>query len=472
MDLASLAPDEQAELLSLLEAEQRHQDQTKLFRYAPYAKQKEFHHCQARERLLMAGNQLGKTYSAAYEAAMHLTGLYPDWWQGAVFDNPVTAWGASLTSQSTRDTVQRLLLGPPGSWGTGSIPKDSIIDIKRSSHGVADAVESILVKHAPSGGTSRITIKTYDQGRERWQGETLDFVWLDEEPPVELYTEALTRTNATGGIVWLTFTPLLGMSDVVRRFLIDKTPGTAVTSMTIYDAEHYSEAEREAIIASYPAHEREARAKGIPTLGSGRVFPIAEEVIMEKPVTLPRHWPRICGIDFGWDHPTAAAWLAWDRDTDTVHVYDCYRVKEATPLVHAAAIKAKGAWIPVAWPHDGLQHDKGSGEQLAEQYRRQGLSMLKDRATFDDGSNGVEAGVMDMLDRMQTGRLKVAKHLHDWWEEFRLYHRKDGKLVKEGDDLMSATRYALMMLRKAKVPAQEQNIPTYQFQAHDPGLGY
>lgn len=472
MDLATLSEDEQRELLTLLEEEKRYQDRSQLYRYTPYLKQVEFHHSAVRERLLMAGNQLGKTYSAAAEAAMHMTGEYPVWWKGAVFDEPTTGWAASLTGQGTRDTVQRLLLGKPGEWGTGMIPGDSIIEIKRATHGVPDQVETITVRHKPTGGVSRVTIKTYDQGRERWQGETLDWVWFDEEPPIELYTEGLTRTNATGGIVWLTFTPLLGMSDVVRRFLIEKVAGSSITNMTIYDVGHYSDEKRAEIIASYPAHEREARAKGIPTLGSGRVFPIAEEVLQEKAFSLPRHWPRLCGIDFGWDHPTAAVWLAWDRDTDTIHVYDAYRVKEATPLVHAAAIKAKGSWIPVAWPHDGLQHDKGSGEQLATQYKQHGLAMLKDRATFEDGSNGVEAGLMDMLDRMQTGRFKVAKHLHDWWEEFRLYHRKDGKLVKEGDDLMSATRYAVMMLRKAATPPIEQRAVINAFHASDPGMGY
>ncbi len=445
-----------------------------MYGYKPYPKQLEFHAAGAdmavRERLLKAGNQLGKTLAAAHETAFHLTGWYPKDWNGAVFDQPVTGWCASLTSQVTRDTVQRMLLGQPGAFGTGAIPKASIIDIKRAAHGVADAVESILVKHV-SGGTSRVTLKSYDQGRERFQGETLDFVWFDEEPPMDIYSEGLTRTNATQGIVWLTFTPLLGMSDVVKRFLIDKVAGTHVTNMTIFDALHYTDAQREAIIASYPAHEREARAMGIPTLGSGRVFPVAEEIIRELPVTLMPHWPRICGIDFGWDHPTAAVWMAWDRDTDTVHVYDAYRVKEATPMIHALTLKAKGDWIPVSWPHDGLQHDKGSGEQLAEQYRKYGVNMLKDRATFEDGGNGVEAGIMDMLDRMQTGRLKVAKHLHDWWEEFRLYHRKDGKLVKEGDDLMSATRYAIMMLRKARVQARKPEA-RHEFETLSNSMGY
>jgi len=222
-------------------------------------------------------------------------------------------------------------------------------------------------------------------------------------------------------------------------------------TMTIDDVEHYSDEQKATIIASYPAHEREARTKGIPTLGSGRIFPITEESLRWKAVPLPRHYKRICGLDFGWDHPTAAVWLTWDADADTVYVTDCYRVREATPIIHAAAIKARGPKIPVAWPHDGLQHDRGSGEQLAQLYRKQGVAMLPERAQFpDDRGNGVEAGLMDMLDRMQTGRFKVAEHLSDWWEEFRLYHREDGKVVKEGDDLMCATRYAIMSLRFAR----------------------
>lgn len=223
-----------------------------------------------------------------------------------------------------------------------------------------------------------------------------------------------------------------------------------VTRMSIHDAEHYTAAQIEEIIASYPPHEREARAMGIPMLGSGRVFPVAEDTFTIAAHAVPEHWAQIIGIDFGWDHPTAAVRVAWDRDADCVYVTDCYRVREATPIIHAAAIKAWGGWLPVAWPHDGLQHDKQSGETLADAYRQQGLNMLQHRAQFEDGGSGVEAGVMEMLSRMQTGRLKVFSHLNDWFDEFRLYHRKDGKIVKEMDDLMSATRYALMELRSAK----------------------
>ena len=224
-----------------------------------------------------------------------------------------------------------------------------------------------------------------------------------------------------------------------------------VTTMTIFDVGHFSKEDADAIMASYPAYERDARTKGIPTMGSGRVFPIDEEFIKVDPFEIPQHWPQLGGIDFGWDHPSAGARIAWDRDADCIYVVACHRAREQTPAMFAAAVRPWGDWLPWAWPHDGLQHDKGSGEQLAQQYRAQKLNMLPERATFDDGSNGLEAGVLEMFDRMQTGRLKVFSHLNDWFEEFRMYHRKEGLIVKVNDDLLSATRYAMMMRRMAKV---------------------
>jgi phage terminase large subunit-like protein len=437
---------------TVLELEvQRKLSTNKLAFYAPYPRQIEFHVAGAahRERLLMAANQVGKTIAGSMEVAMHATGLYPTWWEGRRFEGPTIGWAAGVTGESTRDNVQRLLLGRAPDWGTGSIPEALLVDRPSPSRGVADLVDTILVRHI-SGAISQIGLKSYEKGREKWQGETLHYVWFDEEPPADIYIEGLTRIAATGGCVWMTFTPLLGVSDVVKRYLIDKSPDRHVTTMRIEEAAHYTEEQRAQIIAGYPEHEREARAHGIPVMGSGRVFPVTEDLLREPALMIPEIWTRIAGLDIGWDHPTAVAWLAHDRDTDTIHVTDCYRLREETPVVHAAAIKARGAWIPVAWPHDALQKDKGSGSQIAQQYRDQGVAMCLERATFDDGSSGVEAGIFELLDRMKTGRFKVAAHLADWWEEFRLYHRKDGVIVKEGDDLMSATRYALMAIRYAR----------------------
>lgn len=471
---STLSRAEKLELLTLLEERQRRNEGNKLKFYRAYPKQNEFHAAgrASRERLLMAGNQLGKTWSAGFETAMHLTGRYPDWWQGRAFPKAIAGWAAGVTSEVTRDSVQRVLCGRINAIGTGAIPRDSIKD-KSMKRGVADTIDTLVIRHGGGGdvqaGESLLGFKSYDQGREKFQAETLDWVWLDEEPDPDIYFESLTRTNATAGSLAMTFTPLKGMTDVVKRFLMEKPAGTHVTTMTIEDAEHYTPEQRQAIIAAYPAHEREARTKGIPTLGSGRIFPIAEDVIKVPAFEVPRHWVQICGLDFGWDHPSAAVRLAWDRDLDVVYVTACHRQKEQTPLLFAATLKPWGDWLPWAWPHDGLQHDKGSGQALRDQYADQGLKMLEDKATHPpadnepegSGGNGVEAGVLELLDRMQTGRFKVFDHLGDWFEEFRMYHRKDGKIVKLDDDLMSATRYANMMKRFAIAKPQPMKPIVY-----------
>ena len=169
----------------------------------------------------MAANQVGKTYCGSFEVAMHLTGKYPEWWPGHRFDRPVNIWAGSDTSETTRDTVQTHLIGPPADqqqWGTGAIPGNDIVEINRRQ-GVADALDTILVRHV-SGANSTLGFKSYDQKRQKWQGAKRDFIWLDEEPPMDIYMEALTRTNAVNdGRVMITFTPLLGMSEVVMMFL-------------------------------------------------------------------------------------------------------------------------------------------------------------------------------------------------------------------------------------------------------------
>jgi len=405
----------------------------------------------------MAGNQLGKTLSGAAECSMHLTGEYPDWWEGKRYDKPIILIAGSESAELTRDGVQRLLVGPPDreeDWGTGFIPQRCIVARTRRT-GVSNALDTVTVKHV-SGGQSTLYLKSYDQGRSKWQANTVDFVWFDEEPPEDVYFEGITRTNATKGSVMVTFTPLKGMSSVVARFLLEESPDRQTVTMTIEDAEHFTPEEREKIIASYPVHEREARTKGIPTMGSGLIFPVLEEEIIVEPFDIPKHWAQICGLDFGWDHPTAAAHLAWDRDADVVYLVKDYRQRQQTPIFHAAALKQWGDWLPWAWPHDG-NNDTAAGENLSKQYRDQGLNMLPERATFPDGSNSVEAGLMDMLDRMLTGRWKVFRTCGAWLEERRLYHRVDGKVVKERDDAISASRYALMMLRSAKTKPKDND---------------
>jgi hypothetical protein len=254
----------------------------------------------------------------------------------------------------------------------------------------------------------------------------------------------------------VTFTPLKGRSDVVMRFMDQESPDRTYTTMTIEDAEHIAPEERARRVAMMPAHEREARAHGVPMLGSGRIFPYEEAMIKEEPLTyIPAHWVKLWGIDFGIGHPFAAVLILWDKDNDVIHVHHTVRMQgegaTITPMNHAAAMKPIGADVPVAWPQDGTAREKGTGETLAALYKKQKLRMLPDHATWPDGSNSTEAGILEMTDRMETGRLKVAAHLADWFGEYREYHRKDGLIVKIRDDLMSATRIAIMAKRYARI---------------------
>jgi hypothetical protein len=256
----------------------------------------------------------------------------------------------------------------------------------------------------------------------------------------------------------MTFTPEEGMTQVVRQLLNDLTVGQAVVTATWDDAPHMTPERQESELARLPEHEREMRSRGTPFAGVGLVFPIVESRIKVDPFPIPAHVRRIIGIDFGWDHPFAAASIAYDADADIVYLVAEHRESKALPPMHAAAIKPWGDWIPIVWPQDGLQTEKGSGAPLADQYRAQGLYLLPHHFTNPpspdqeegQGGIGVEPGLIEMLTRMQTGRFKVFSTCRYFLEEVRMYHRDEkGKVVKINDDVISACRYAAQSLRFA-----------------------
>jgi len=171
------------------------------------------------ERAMMVANRVGKTWGAGgYETALHLTGLYPDWWDGRRFNHPVDWWASGDTSETTRDIIQACLLGPPEEMGTGLIPGEYIIGEPSKRRSVADAIDTIAIRHK-SGGISTCGLKSYDQGRKKFQGTAKHGIWLDEEPPADVYSECLLRLMTTDGLMMLTFTPLEGVSEVVDLYL-------------------------------------------------------------------------------------------------------------------------------------------------------------------------------------------------------------------------------------------------------------
>ncbi len=168
----------------------------------------------------------GKTHCGVYEDTLHLTGEYPEWWEGKRFIRPIDAWAATDISKNTRDILQEKFCGKPGSegsLGTGMIRADLIINTT-IKHGLANAFETVFVRHVPTGGVSTLQFKSYDQGREAFQGTAQHLIHLDEEPPLDVYVECLLRLMTTNGLMVLTETPLLGVSDLMCEFLPELKP--------------------------------------------------------------------------------------------------------------------------------------------------------------------------------------------------------------------------------------------------------
>lgn len=462
--------------------------------FRPYEPQHEFYAygVTKRERLLLAGNQVGKTVGGAFEMTCHLTGLYPIWWKGKRFSRPVFAIIGGETGELVRDKQQAELCGPPGDeagFGTGFIPKGLLVG-RTLSHGATGSYDTISVRHV-TGGVSTGSFKSYDQGRKRWQSVTAHVVWEDEEPPSDIHDEALARLTGDG-VLFVTCTPLNGKTPFVRRFMgpykdEDEANGAvdrAITRMGLIHVSHFTEEHKEQRLRGYEPRLRRARAYGDPVMEAGLIFetPLADLIIPDNGflLRLDPKWPRIWGIDFGGasqaGHPFAAALCAieprpavhpWERDNDVFYVLRTIRMRGTVPAVEAAAIKRIALNVPVAWPHDGTHTEKSTGEQLSELYRAEGLSMLAAHATHQEaGGYQVWPGIREMDNAQRMGRFKVLDTCHEFCDEFEQYHvNATGKVHKEEDDVMDAVRAAWMMRRKARcVPLGGKRIDRSQAQ--------
>lgn len=443
--------------LQTLQAAAKGKRENRLASFRAYPRQRDFLDLGAKitHRLLMAANQIGKSTVGAYEVALHATGAYPPDWAGKRFDRPIKIICGGISGEVLRNVTQEKLFGGPidsEQFGQGMLPKASIINVTRA-HGISGLVDMAEIRHA-SGGVSEIYLKSYEQGAQKWMGIAgVGVIWYDEEPPPDIHSEGNTRL-AGDGITFCTFTPMGGWTQVVSKFLREYSPDRAVVRAGLSTAEHFSPEEKERRFREYPEHERAARAEGEPLLGSGAVWEDFDINTLATPIRLqdvPRHHRLLWGIDFGIGHPFAAVLVSHDGDSDTITVLDCFKVSGASTPDHCSRMKSIAPSVPVAWPHDGAQREKSSGDALILAYKAQGLRTLSDHAQFEDRrGNSTEAGITDMLDRMRSGRFRVASHLTEWFEEARMYHRKDGLIVKLFDDIMSASRMAVMSIRYAR----------------------
>src|SRR5690606_15478040 len=373
-----------------------------------------------KERMFMASNRTGKSIAGAFETACHATGIYPDWWKGHRFDEPLQIWACGADAKSTRNTAQKELLGPTGAWGTGMIPKE-LLGQFWALHGTPQAVDLIEVKHV-SGGKSTIGFKNYKQELASFYGTAMDFIWFDEECPADIYNESLIRTMTTKGLIVVTFTPLAGLTPLVVKFCADADflCGAAPIVATIKgkdddegtdarlegvkrykaviqagwdDAPWLDEESKAQMLEDTPDHLKDARSKGYPAMGSGNIYPFPPERVFVDPIHIPDSWPRMFALDVGWN-VTAASWAAYDEASDTIWVYDEYygnqgqKGEDSGPEYHIAQIMRRGNIVGVIDPA-ARQRSQIDGRKLMQIYKEGGLMLWP-------ADNEVEGGIANI----------------------------------------------------------------------------
>ncbi len=475
IDFDSMSLEDREELLYLLEEHDKYVKYNVWEQYEPYEFQKKFFAASkdSKRRFLCAANRIGKTFSEAYEVAVHLTGKYPEWWEGHRFKKPILLWAVGITGDSTRKVMQKELFGTitakdTAALGTGAIPRDciEIEEIERDGHKILTS----KIKHYDSNGLfdgySTIEFRSTQQGEHVLMGSTVDYIWLDEEDPFrseEIYAQCVTRTATTGGLVTFTATPENGLTKVIDMFMKDTSGMLYFQNATWDDAPHLDEETKKELLASIPAWQHEMRTRGIPMMGEGLVYDVDETTITVDPFELPEHWKRVCAIDIGIAHDTAAVWSAYDAATDTIYVYDVYHAPAGVPGLHSVAINQRGPWIPVILPHDADNTERGSGQTVATYYKEAGVNVQHD--TFYNPpdvtgkhNNFVEPGILEITQRMKTGRLKIFSTCGRIFEEMRRYHRKDGKIVKKFDDAVDAMRYSVLSCKNRGISQGEADM--------------
>lgn len=397
-------------------------------------------------RCFMAANRVGKTEGGGgYETTLHLTGLYPKWWEGKRFDRAVDAWAAGDTKETVRDIIQGKLVGPENAIGTGLIPAECIVRVVKRPNGNG-ALDFIEVRHV-SGEISRLGFKSYDQGREAFQGTEKDLIWLDEEANEGIRSECVIRLMTTGGLLIETFTPLRGLTPIVLKYLgedaqvpdgrIGKNEERAIVMAGWDDVPHLGAAQKARMLAEAEVHLRDARSKGIPNIGSGAIYPVPEDQIVVEDFEIPKHWPRAYGMDVGWNC-TAAVFGAVDQEADVLYLYSLHYQGQQEPSTHVAGIHGRGKWIPGTIDPASRGRSQKDGEKLLEIYTDLGLDLIP-------ADNSRESGLYEVHQRLATGRLKVFKSLKPWLAEYRIYRRDEkGHVVKQKDHAMDATRYLVV----------------------------
>jgi len=411
-----------------------------------------------KQRLFMAANRVGKTYAAMCELVMHLTGDYPDWWKGKRFNHPTSWWVVGVDYRHLVSSLQPMLLGPVGAFGTGLIPEDCLDwGSMKDAVKATTSIDAIRVKHS-TGAYSLVEFKSAQSGRAAFQSTERNIL-IDEECDASVYEECLLRTLTGNCILMMTFTPLMGLTPLILNYYSGEWhhgdgevgEGRYAVNATWDDAPHISPEQAKQLYDSLPPHQREARSKGIPSLGSGLIYPVPESLFVIQPFDIPKHWAKLYGMDVGWKR-TAAIWGAIDPESGTVYCFSEHYVAEAQPSTHAASIRARGEWIPGTIDSAANGRSQADGENLMQSYKDLGLDLV-------NAEKAVETGLYTVWELLSQGRLKIMTTCVETLKEIRLYRRDEkGRVMKSNDHLMDSLRYMVMKRDIAKTELQAKPV--------------
>jgi phage terminase large subunit-like protein len=388
----------------------------------------------------------GKTQTLLYEAAIHLTGMYPDDWKGIRYNRPVEMWIVGVTTEKVRDNLQKALLGDVGSFGTGYIPK-SCLDLENGCFtkkpGIPDAIQKARINHV-SGSKSSVQFFSYEQPREYFQSSTIDIVLFDEEPPEAINNECRIRVMVKGGYMMYAFTPLSTNPVVCRGLMEDEK--ASIFSISMDDVPWISDEIRDEMLKGCSEMEARARRHGIPASGGGTIFEFDKSEYCCKSFDIPDHWHRLGGIDIGFNHPTGAIALAVDRGTDRVFVYQEYKAKEKSAVEVARNLRHWG--VHFAGSHDAFNKNFQTGGSTADVFEKESLHMFS--AGRDDW-----ARIEKVRSMIADGRLWIFEDIcPELIRQLQIFHTvttSEGKLkiYKHDDDMVDAFTHAVANYEKA-----------------------
>ena len=426
---------------------------------------------------LIASNQTGKSETACSIVACHATGIYPDWWEGRMYDRPVKIMVAGVDSNHNKNVLQEKLIGT-NNWrlkaerGSGMIPRDFIIN-ESAVTGRGDDLGSIKIRHI-TGGMSEILFRSYSQGREAAQGFQADIIMIDEQPKDDFWSESLVRTAATNGQVVCSFTPLLGMTGLVEELMsldaVKDSPedkfgakyrsgqGWSMVRATWDDITHISEEDKAQLRKGFASYELDARTYGMPMVGHGRIFPFnrGDIIFSEKEVTISPQWPHLIGIDIGHGagrDPSAAVQVAWDEVNDVIYVTNARLSSTNTTRDLGRLIATIDHTNNVVWPSDANRSSMNSDSTVADQLRQLEIKLLGKPFMNPRGADGKKnnfkaPGINHIIERFSERRLLISERLcSQLLDEIENYaYTETGKIQDGKDHCIDAMRYAIMSI--------------------------